>query len=136
MIRGWSPEARLVLAFVAAPLVVPLLFSIPFFLMGVISGEWAIGLISLVVGAVVTYLNAFVVAAPVWIIFGRSRLVRNHWPLTIGGWFSGAMTVLVFASQPNITGVALGGTAGLLTALLFWVIALREASSFGQSISD
>ena len=128
MIRDWSPEARLVLAFGVAPLAVPVLFSLPFFAMGARSGQWSIALVYLVVGALVTYLNALVVAAPLWIIFGRSRLVRNHWPLTIGGSLSGMATVILFANQWNVTTVFFGAAAGLATALLFWVIALREGT--------
>jgi hypothetical protein len=125
MIRDWSPEARLVLAFGVAPLAVPVLFSLPFFAMGARSGQWGIALVYLIIGALVTYLNALVVAAPLWIIFGRSRLVRNHWPLTIGGSLSGMTTVILFANRRDPTYVLFGAAAGFATALLFWVIALR-----------
>jgi hypothetical protein len=132
MIRDWSPEARLVLAFSIAPLAVPVLYSLPFFLMGARSGNFGIALVSLIVGALVTYLNALVVAAPLWIIIGRSRLVRNHWPLTIGGSLSGMTTVILFANRRDMTIVFLGAAAGFVTALLFWVIALRAAPGEGE----
>ncbi len=85
MIRDWSPEARLVLAFSVAPLAVPVLYSLPFFVMGARSGQWGLVLVVLIVASITTYVNTLVVAAPLWIIVGRNRLVRNHWPLTIGG---------------------------------------------------
>jgi hypothetical protein len=130
MIRDWSPEARLVLGFIVAPLAVPMLFTVPY-LIGMINTtsirrNWSLPLVVLIVGAVTSYSNALVVAAPLWIIVGRSRLVRNHWPLTIGGTLSGITTVVLFASRRDMTYVSFGAVAGFLTALLFWVIALRE----------
>jgi hypothetical protein len=133
MIRDWSPEARLVLGFTVAPLAIPVLYSLPFFVIGTRSGQWGPALVALIVGALVTYLNSLVVAAPLWIIVGRSRLVRNHWPLTIGGSLSGMATVILFASQWNTTRVLFGAAAGFATALLFWVIALREGRRLGPA---
>jgi len=133
MIRHWSPEARLVLGFVIAPLAIPFLYSLPFFAMGARSGQWGIAPVVLIVGAVVTYLNSLVVAAPLWIIVGRSCLVRNHWPLTIGGSLSGMATVILFANRWNMTSVLFGAAAGFATALLFWVIALREGHRLGPA---
>jgi hypothetical protein len=132
MIRDWSPEARLVLAFSVAPLAVPVLYSLPFFGMGARSGQWGIAVVTLIVGAMVTYLNALVVADPLWIIVGRSRLVRNHWPLTICGSLSGMMTVIVSANRPDLENVLFGGAAGFATALLFRAVALREVPNFGK----
>ena len=126
MIRDWSPESRLVVAFAVAPLAIPLLYSLPFFAMSAHSGQWGLALVVLIVGALITYLNALVVAAPLWIIVGRSRLVRNHWPLSIGGCLSGMTTVMLFANRRDPTYVLFGAAAGFATALLFWVIALRE----------
>jgi hypothetical protein len=133
MIRDWSPEARLVLAFGVAPLAVPVLYSLPGLVMGARSGQWGFALVVLVVGALVTYVNALVVAAPLWIIVGRSRLVRNHWPLTIGGSLSGMATVILFANRWNMTSVLFGTAAGFATALLFWAIALREGPRLGPA---
>jgi hypothetical protein len=130
MIRDWSPKARLVLGFGVAPLAIPLLFTLPY-LIGMLSAtsirrDWSLPLVVLIVGAVTSYLNALVVAAPLWIIVGRNRLVRNHWPLTIGGTLSGMTTVILFANRRDITYVVFGAAAGFVTALLFWVIALRD----------
>jgi hypothetical protein len=73
--------------------------------MGARSGQWGLALIVLGVGAVVTYVNTLVVAALLWMILGRCRLVRNHWPLTIGGSLSGVTTVIVIADRWNVTTV-------------------------------
>ena len=136
MILEWSAEARLVLAFAAAPLAIPLLYSLPFFAMGARSGQWGTAVVVLIAAAIVTYLNALVVAAPLWIIFGRSRLVRNHWPLTIGGSMSGMTTVIVFSNHLDLKYVLFGGAAGIATALLFWIIALREGRPSGADGSQ
>jgi hypothetical protein len=130
MIRDWSPEARVVLGIVFAPLVGPFLFSLPFFVAmagGPAGRDWSVPLVYLIVGAVIAYLNAFVTAAPIWIIAGRNRLVRNHWPLTIGGTLSGIITMICVTRSFPIPLLSFGAVAGFLSALLFWVIALREA---------
>jgi len=129
MIRDWSPDARVVLGIVFAPLVGPFLFSLPFFvaMAGVPAGrDWSVPLVYLIVGAVIAYLNAFVIAAPIWIIAGRNRLVRNRWPLTIGGTLSGIITMICVTRSFPIPLLSFGAVAGFLSALLFWVIALRE----------
>jgi len=58
MIGNWSPEARLVLAFVVAPLGVPLLCCMPFVISLVpivsIRGELAFSLFALIVGAAIS----------------------------------------------------------------------------------
>ncbi len=41
-------------------------------------------------------------------------------------------TVILFANRRDLTNVFLGTAAGFVTALLFWVIALREARHPGS----
>ena len=132
MIGSWSPEARLVLAFAVAPLVVPALYCLPFLVMDAKSGQWGVALVVLIVGSLVTYLNALVVVAPLWIIVGRLRLVRNHWPLTIGGTLSGMITVIIFVTRRDMAYLFVGGASGFVTALLFWVIALRAVPASAE----
>jgi hypothetical protein len=109
-------------------LAIPVLYSLSLFAVSAQSGQWGLAIVVLVVGALVTYVNALVVAALLWIIVGRCRLVRSHWPLTLGGSLSGVATVIVIADRWNVTTLLFGAAAGFATALLFWVIALRDGS--------
>ena len=77
-------------------------------------------------GVPIAYLNAAVVALPVWAIWGRSSLTLRHWPLTVGASLSGAITMTVVLDADVITAL-FGAVIGFLTALLFWTMALRNS---------
>lgn len=79
----------------------------------------------MIVGVPIAYLNAVVVALPVWAIWGRSSLTLRHWPLTAGASLSGAITMTVMLEADVMTELV-GAVIGFLTALLFWTVGLRN----------
>jgi hypothetical protein len=126
----WSPESRLAFASIVAPPAAPVLFTLTVFVAGTVAQthpfyDWGIPLVWMIVGVPIAYLNAVVVALPVWAIWDRSSLTRSHWPLTVGASLSGAITMTVVLDKDIVTALA-GAVIGFLTALLFWTIALRN----------
>ena len=121
---------RVLLAFVLAPLTVPLLFGLQdvvvFFFTGAMEHHWRRPLgIALFAG----YPVELVLGLPTLMLFRRFGWIR-WWQFALAGAVIGALPGIPWLLEGQGGILALGAIAGTVTALVFWAVAVPRNDAF------